>query len=73
MWRKEKPNDGYQSLSGDPLFHGEAVLGDLLHKGKLMKYIPVLRIHFKATEDSENQVSHCQRRELPMRKRRKLE
>lgn len=73
MWRKEKPSDGCWSLSGDPLFRGVAMLGDWLHKGKLMKYIPVLRIHFQATKDNETQVSHYQKRELPMRKRRKLD
>lgn len=41
-------NEGYKSLSGEGLLHGVAVLGDWLHIDKLIKYIHVLRILYKA-------------------------
>ena len=57
-------NEGYQSLSGGRLFHAVAVLGDRLHTDKLIKYIHVLRIHFKVIKDNGCQLSHHQRREF---------
>lgn len=42
------------------------MLGDCLHTANLMKYTSVQRIYFKDTKDSRNQVSHCQKRKLPI-------